>query len=126
MKIAVIGTGYVGLVSGVCFSELGFKVACIDNDASKVAELQKGNALIYEPGLDKLMQKNVQAGRLEFIASVDGCIENADIVFIAVGTPSKSDGSADLSYVYAAVSDISLCINKNAVLVIKSTVPVGT
>jgi UDPglucose 6-dehydrogenase len=126
MKIAVIGTGYVGLVSGVCFSELGFKVVCIDNDASKVAELQKGNVLIYEPGLDKLMQKNVQAGRLKFTTDVNNCIENADIVFIAVGTPSKSDGSADLSYVYTAVSDISSCINKGAVLVIKSTVPVGT
>ncbi|MDR2782219.1 MAG: UDP-glucose/GDP-mannose dehydrogenase family protein [Holosporaceae bacterium] len=126
MKITVIGTGYVGLVSGVCFAEFGFNVVCVDNNVNKIAELKNGRVTIYEPGLDKLMQKNSQAGRLTFTTNTEKSVKDADIVFIAVGTPSKSDGSADLSYVYQAVDDISLSINRDAVLVIKSTVPVGT
>jgi len=126
MKITVIGTGYVGLVSGVCFSEFGFDVICVDNNAAKISELKKGNVPIYEPGLDKLMHKNSQAGRLSFSTDAKSSVARADIVFIAVGTPSKSDGSADLSYVYQAVDEIADYINKKAVLVIKSTVPVGT
>ncbi|MDR2724342.1 MAG: UDP-glucose/GDP-mannose dehydrogenase family protein [Holosporaceae bacterium] len=126
MKIAVIGTGYVGLVSGVCFSEFGFNVICVDNDVSKIKELRSGKVPIYEPGLDKLIQKNSQAKRLIFSVDMKSSVADADIVFIAVGTPSKLDGSADLSCVYTAVDEISSCINKNAVLVIKSTVPVGT
>jgi UDPglucose 6-dehydrogenase len=126
MKITVVGTGYVGLVSGVCFAEFGFNVVCVDNNTGKIAELQKGCVPIYEPGLDKLMQKNFRAGRLTFSSDASESVKDADVVFIAVGTPEKQDGSADLSYVYQAVNDISSSINKNAVLVIKSTVPVGT
>ena len=126
MKVVIVGTGYVGLVSGVCFSEFGFNVTCIDKDTSKVDELCKGKVPIYEPGLDKLIQKNSQAGRLKFTTDIKSSVKNADIIFIAVGTPSKPDGSADLSNIYSAVDEISLHINKNAVLVIKSTVPVGT
>ncbi|MDR0968209.1 MAG: UDP-glucose/GDP-mannose dehydrogenase family protein [Holosporaceae bacterium] len=124
MKIAVIGTGYVGLVSGVCFAEFGFNVVCVDNNVAKIANLQKGLVPIYEPGLDVLMAKNVQVGRLTFSTDVKS-VKDADIVFIAVGTPSQSDGSADLSYVYQACGELAPYID-DAVLVIKSTVPVGT
>ncbi|MDR1235426.1 MAG: UDP-glucose 6-dehydrogenase, partial [Holosporaceae bacterium] len=126
MKITVIGTGYVGLVSGVCFAEFGFDVICVDNNTNKINELKKGHVPIYEPGLDKLMQKNSLAGRLTFTSDTAESVKDADIVFIAVGTPGKSDGSADLSYIYQAIDDISPHIGENAVLVIKSTVPVGT
>ncbi|MDR0632508.1 MAG: UDP-glucose/GDP-mannose dehydrogenase family protein [Holosporaceae bacterium] len=126
MKITFIGTGYVGLVSGVCFAEFGFNVICVDNNAEKIKELQGGHVPIYEPGLDKLIVKNTQAGRLTFTTDIRDSVEEADIVFIAVGTPSQSDGSTDLSYVYQSVDEISSHINREAVLVIKSTVPVGT
>ena len=126
MKITVIGTGYVGLVSGVCFAEFGFKVTCVDNNLAKVEALNRGEVPIYEPGLDKLMAKNTQAGRLSFTSDIAKSVKDADIVFIAVGTPSKADGSADLSYVFQAVDDLSATINRDAVLVVKSTVPVGT
>jgi UDPglucose 6-dehydrogenase len=126
MKIAVIGTGYVGLVSGVCFSEFGFNVVCIDNNASKIDQLNRGCVPIYEPGLDKLMLKNTNAGRLSFSKDLTENVANANIVFIAVGTPSNADGSADLSYVYGVVDKISEHLKAETVLVIKSTVPVGT
>lgn len=126
MKITVIGTGYVGLVSGVCFAEFGFNVTCVDNNLAKVEALNRGEVPIYEPGLDKLMAKNTQAGRLSFTSDIAKSVKDADIVFIAVGTPSKADGSADLSYVFQAVDDLSATINRDAVLVVKSTVPVGT
>ncbi|MDR1982374.1 MAG: UDP-glucose/GDP-mannose dehydrogenase family protein [Holosporaceae bacterium] len=126
MKITVIGTGYVGLVSGVCFAEFGFDVICVDNNASKILDLQKGNVPICEPGLDKLILKNAQAKRLAFTTNIEKSVEDADIIFIAVGTPSKSDGSADLSYVYQSIDEVAPFMNKDAVLVIKSTVPVGT
>lgn len=126
MKITVIGTGYVGLVSGVCFAEFGFNVECVDNNLEKVESLQKGEVPIYEPGLDKLMKKNMDAGRLTFSSSTKDSVKDADIIFIAVGTPSKEDGSANLDYVYSAVGDLADTVNKDAVLVIKSTVPVGT
>lgn len=126
MKIAVIGTGYVGLVSGVCFAEFGFKVVCVDNNVEKVKALSAGIVPIYEPELDKLMAKNASAGRLSFSSDTKESVRDADIIFIAVGTPSKPDGSADLSYVYSAVKELSTAINPDAVLVIKSTVPVGT
>jgi UDPglucose 6-dehydrogenase len=126
MKITVVGTGYVGLVSGVCFSDFGFNVICIDNNVSKIEELKKGVVPIYEDGLEKLMGKNMRAGRLSFASDVAAGVKDADLVFIAVGTPSKSDGSADLSYVYSAVSTLAPHLNKHATLVIKSTVPVGT
>ncbi len=126
MKITVIGTGYVGLVSGVCFAEFGFNVTCVDNNLSKIQALQKNQSPIYENGLEKLLIKNTQAGRLLFTSNIIDAAKNADIIFIAVGTPSKEDGSADLSYVYTAIEQLSEHINKEAVLVIKSTVPVGT
>ncbi|GHU16699.1 UDP-glucose 6-dehydrogenase [Alphaproteobacteria bacterium] len=126
VKIAVVGTGYVGLVSGVCFSEFGFSVICIDNNVSKIEDLKKGVVPIYENELDKLMLKNMNAGRLSFTSDIAEGVRDADIVFIAVGTPSKTDGSADLSYVYGAVDELAPHMNKNAILVIKSTVPVGT
>lgn len=126
MKIAVIGTGYVGLVSGVCFSEFGFNVVCVDNNAAKIEMLNAGGVPIYEPGLDKLLKKNHDAGRLSFSTDTKNSVSSADIVFIAVGTPSKPDGSADLSYVFSAVEEISHSISDDAVLVVKSTVPVGT
>lgn len=126
MKIAVVGTGYVGLVSGVCFSEFGFSVICIDNNVEKIKQLHKNEVPILERDLDKLLIKNVNAGRLSFTSEMSEGIKDADIVFIAVGTPSKDNGEADLSYVYAAVLELSKYISKNAVLVIKSTVPVGT
>ena len=126
MKITVIGTGYVGLVSGVCFAEFGFDVVCVDNNLAKVESLQRGEVPIYEPGLDKLMKKNMNAGRLTFSSSTKDSVKDADIIFIAVGTPSKEDGSANLDYVYSAVGELAASVNKEAVLVIKSTVPVGT
>lgn len=126
MKITVIGTGYVGLVSGVCFSEFGFNVTCVDNNKQKIKNLQNKQLPIYEEGLEKLLVKNMQAKRLFFTCDLAKSVKDADIVFIAVGTPSKDDGSADLSYVYSAVDQLAPHINSNAVLVIKSTVPVGT
>lgn len=126
MNITVIGTGYVGLVSGVCFAEFGFDVTCVDNNLAKVESLKKGEVPIYEPGLDKLMKKNMEAGRLGFSSSTKDSVKDADIIFIAVGTPSKEDGSANLDYVYSAVAELADSVNPNAVLVIKSTVPVGT
>ncbi|MDR2794711.1 MAG: UDP-glucose/GDP-mannose dehydrogenase family protein [Holosporaceae bacterium] len=126
MKITVVGTGYVGLVSGVCFSDFGFNVICVDNNVSKIEKLKKGIIPIYEDGLEKLMVKNMRIGRLSFTSDVATGVKDADLVFIAVGTPSKPDGSADLSYIYDAVSDLAPHVNKHAILVIKSTVPVGT
>jgi len=126
VKITVIGTGYVGLVSGVCFSEFGFNVTCVDNNLSKIESLRKGIVPIYEPGLDVLMSKNISAGRLEFSSNTQEAVKDTDIIFIAVGTPSQTDGSADLSYVFSAIEELSKSVNKDAVLVIKSTVPVGT
>lgn len=126
MQITVIGTGYVGLVSGVCFAEFGFNVVCVDNNLEKIESLRRGEVLIYEPGLDKLMHKNMEAGRLSFSSDTKASVKNADIIFIAVGTPSKNDGSADLSYIYSAIDELADSANKDAVLVIKSTVPVGT
>lgn len=126
MKITVIGTGYVGLVSGVCFAEFGFNVTCVDNNTAKIEALNKGQVPIYEPGLDHIMEKNVNAGRLSFTSDIAESVKDTDIVFIAVGTPSKEDGSADLSYIFVAVEEMITHINRDAVLVIKSTVPVGT
>jgi len=126
MNITVIGTGYVGLVSGVCFAEFGFDVTCVDNNLAKVESLKRGEVPIYEPGLDKLMKKNMDAGRLNFSSSTKDSVKEADIIFIAVGTPSKEDGSANLDYVYSAVGELADSVNPDAVLVIKSTVPVGT
>lgn len=127
LNIVVIGTGYVGLVSGACFSELGNKVVCVDKAADKIEALEKGGIPIYEPGLEKIVFKNVKEGLLTFSLSLKEAIAEADIVFLAVGTPTdEKDGSADLSYVYAAAKEIAELATTDLVVVTKSTVPVGT
>jgi UDPglucose 6-dehydrogenase len=127
MRIAMIGTGYVGLVSGTCFSDFGHDVTCIDKDAGKIRELQKGKLPIFEPGLDALVASNVAAGRLSFTSEPAAAVRAADAVFLAVGTPSRrGDGFADLSYVYDAANEIAPEIEGFTVIAIKSTVPVGT
>ena len=127
MKICMIGTGYVGLVSGACFADLGNTVYCVDKDEDKVNMLDSGNIPIYEPGLDNLIATNVNAQRLSFTTDLNTAVSSADAVFIAVGTPSRrGDGHADLSYVYAAVEEITEFLKGYTVLVTKSTVPVGT
>ena len=127
MRIAMIGTGYVGLVSGACFSEFGVAVSCVDQDAAKIAGLQRGEMPIYEPGLAALVAANVAAGRLSFTTDLAAAVADADAVFIAVGTPSRrGDGHADLSYVFAAAEAIGRALRSPAVVVTKSTVPVGT
>lgn len=127
MKLAVIGTGYVGLVSGACFSEFGFNVTCVDKDAEKITKIESGIMPIYEPGLEELVGKNVAAGRLNFSTETGLAVRDADAVFIAVGTPARrGDGHADLSYVYAAAEEIANHLTDYSVVVTKSTVPVGT
>jgi UDPglucose 6-dehydrogenase len=127
MKIAMIGTGYVGLVSGVCFSDFGHTVVCVDKDPNKIEMLERGEVPIYEPGLDALMAKNVEAGRLSFTLDLESAIEDAEAIFIAVGTPTRrGDGHADLTYVMAAAAEIAQAAKEYVVVVTKSTVPVGT
>ncbi len=127
MRIAMIGSGYVGLVSGACFTQFGHDVVCVDKDADKIARLRKGEMPIYEPGLDKLVMDNMRAGRLDFSVNLGDAASNADAVFIAVGTPTRrGDGHADLSYVYAVAAEIAEAIRHYTVVVTKSTVPVGT
>jgi UDPglucose 6-dehydrogenase len=127
MKIAMIGTGYVGLVSGVCFSDFGHDVICVDKDPKKIEMLKAGEVPIYEPGLEQLMAKNVEAGRLTFSGDLKAAVASAEAVFIAVGTPTRrGDGHADLTYVYAAAQEIAEAIDGYTVVVTKSTVPVGT
>lgn len=127
MRVAMIGTGYVGLVSGACFSEFGTDVVCVDKDVEKIARLEDGIMPIYEPGLDVLVENNVKAGRLTFTTDLKEGVKDADAVFIAVGTPTRrGDGHADLSYVYAAAEEIAEAMDGFTVIVTKSTVPVGT
>ena len=127
MRIAMIGTGYVGLVSGACFADFGHHVTCVDKAVDKIAALQAGQIPIYEPGLDELVATNVKAGRLAFTTDLSGPVGDAEAVFIAVGTPSRrGDGHADLSYVYAAAREIAAALKGFTVVVTKSTVPVGT
>ncbi len=127
MRIAMIGSGYVGLVSGACFAEFGFDVTCVDKDAEKIARLNAGEIPIFEPGLDALVKENRDHGRLVFSTDLPGAVKTADVVFIAVGTPSRrGDGYADLSYVYAAAEEIAAVLDGYTVVVTKSTVPVGT
>ena len=127
MRIAMIGTGYVGLVSGVCFSDFGHDVICLDKDVNKIALLRNGVSPIYEPGLEAMMSKNVAARRLSFSTDLAEALRAADAVFIAVGTPSRrGDGHADLSYVYAATEEIADALQAETLIVVKSTVPVGT
>jgi UDPglucose 6-dehydrogenase len=127
MRIAMIGSGYVGLVSGACFAQFGHDVVCVDKEAAKIARLRKGEMPIYEPGLDKMVVDNMRAGRLAFATGLGDPVGNADAVFIAVGTPTRrGDGHADLSYVYAAAAEIADALRGYTVIVTKSTVPVGT
>ncbi|MDJ0951960.1 MAG: UDP-glucose/GDP-mannose dehydrogenase family protein [Alphaproteobacteria bacterium] len=127
MRVAMIGTGYVGLVSGACFSEFGIDVVCVDTDADKIARLNRGETPIFEPGLDALIEANTKSGRLSFTTDLAAAVKAAEAVFIAVGTPSRrGDGHADLSYVYEAARQIAAALDGYTVVVTKSTVPVGT
>lgn len=126
MHIAVIGTGYVGLVSGACFAEFGVDVTCVDVDETKIENLKKGILPIYEPGLETIVEKNYKAGRLRFTTDIKSAVEQALVVFLAVGTPPKADGSADMSYYRQAAKEVADAMNGYKVLVTKSTVPVGT
>ena len=126
MQLSIIGTGYVGLVTGTCFAEVGHQVICVDNDANKVKMLQAGGIPIYEPGLEDLVQKNVAAGRLKFTSSTAEGVQNSDVVFIAVPTPPQVDGSVDLSYIERVARDIAAALTSYKIIVDKSTVPVKT
>jgi UDPglucose 6-dehydrogenase len=127
MRVAMIGSGYVGLVSGACFADFGHHVTCVDKDADKIARLRKGDMPIFEPDLDRLVIGNTRERRLDFSTDLSGSVAEADAVFIAVGTPSRrGDGHADLSYVHAAAAEIATALKKFAVVITKSTVPVGT
>lgn len=126
MEIAIVGTGYVGLVSGVCFAEIGARVHCVDIDGSKIARLQAGDIPIYEPGIEAMVRRNVEAGRLSFGTSLAEVLDSVGVVFIAVGTPPDEDGSADLRYVLAVAKTIGENLKKYTLVVTKSTVPVGS
>ena len=126
MNIAIVGTGYVGLVSGTCFAEMGVNVTCVDVNKEKINALLQGLIPIYEPGLDKMVLRNHREGRLNFTTDITTCLNDVEIVFSAVGTPPDEDGSADLSYVLEVARTIGRNMNKYLVIVTKSTVPVGT
>ena len=126
MNLLVIGTGYVGLVTGACLSDMGHQVICLDIDADKIAALQKGTVPIYEPGLEEIVQRNMAAGRLKFTTDYQSSVQNSKVCFIAVPTPSKEDGSCDLSYVLQAARSVAESMTEPMVIVTKSTVPVGT
>src|SRR5665647_555754 len=125
-KIGVVGTGYVGLVTGACFADLGNTVVCIDIDLAKVENLQKGVLPIFEPGLEEIVERNSRAGRLRFTSSYEEGVADADLVFIAVNTPSGAEGEADLKYTRSAAQSIARHITKHTIIVNKSTVPIGT
>jgi len=126
MKISIVGTGYVGLVTGTCFADVGNQVLCVDKDQSKIDQLLNGEIPIFEPGLDSLVKANVEADRLQFTTDIKQAVEHAEIMFIAVGTPPDEDGSADLSHVLAVARAIGQNLTEHRVIVTKSTVPVGT
>ena len=126
MKTAIVGTGYVGLVTGTCFAEMGLNVICVDVDKSKVEKLKSGVIPIYEPGLEELVRKNHNDGRLSFTTDLTSCIDDVDIIFIAVGTPPDEDGSADLKYVLDVARTVGKSMKRYVLVVTKSTVPVGT
>jgi UDPglucose 6-dehydrogenase len=126
LNIAVVGTGYVGLVTGTCFADLGVNVTCIDNDKNKISNLKNGKIPIYEPGLEEMVKANIQEGRLTFTTDITEGVSNSLVVFIAVGTPQSDDGSADLSYVDQVAKEVALNMTEYKVIVTKSTVPVGT
>ena len=126
MKIIVIGTGYVGLVTGTCFAESGVTVICLDNDKNKIKQLNEGSVPIYEPGLETLIRSNVDKRRLFFSSNLKSNLNDAEVIFIAVGTPSDEDGSADLKHVLSAAEEIGAELNNYVLVVTKSTVPAGT
>jgi UDPglucose 6-dehydrogenase len=126
MKITIVGTGYVGLVSGACFAEVGIDVTCVDIDEIKINKLKEGIIPIYEPGLEEIVERNVEKGRLHFTTRLSDTLEGCEVVFSAVGTPPDEDGSADLSYVLGVASEVGRCMNDYLLIVTKSTVPVGT
>ena len=126
MKIVVVGTGYVGLVSGSCFAEMGVTVTCVDVDRSKISRIESGNIPIYEPGLDELVERNVRDGRLFFSTDLQAAMKDAEIIFIAVGTPQDEDGSADMKYVMQVAREIGGYLDHYVLVVTKSTVPVGS
>ena len=126
MNIAIVGTGYVGLVSGACFAEMGINVTCVDIDQNKINKLLSGIMPIYEPGLDEVVERNVKAGRLKFTTDLTTCIDDVEVIFSAVGTPPDEDGSADLRYVLDVARTVGRYMNRHIILVTKSTVPVGT
>ncbi len=126
MKVAVVGTGYVGLVTGTCFAETGNTVTCIDIDAAKVQSLQNGKVTIYEPGLEALFERNIEQGRLHFTTDLKEVIKDAKIIFLALPTPPGEDGSADLKYILKVSEDLGPLLQDYTVIVDKSTVPVGT
>src|SRR5688572_12151859 len=126
MKIAVVGTGYVGLVAGACFAESGNDVVCVDRDAAKVRMLRRGKMPIYEPGLEELVRRNRHEGRLTFTTTLPKAVRDSAIIFIAVGTPQDEDGSADLQHVLGVAREVAKAMNGYKVIVDKSTVPVGT
>ena len=126
MNISVIGSGYVGLITGACFAEFGLNVTCVDNDVKKIKALKKGVVPFYEPGLEELLQKNIEAGRMHFTTNMGEAVDSSLVVFIAVGTPPRGDGSADMKYVEAVAKEIAKNTKSYKVIVTKSTVPVGT
>ena len=126
MNIAVVGTGYVGLVSGTCFAEMGVNVTCVDVNEEKITRLLQGQIPIYEPGLEEMVLRNHREGRLNFTTDITTCLDNVDVVFSAVGTPPDEDGSADLTYVLEVARTVGRNMKKYLILVTKSTVPVGT
>ena len=126
MKIAIVGTGYVGLVTGTCFAEIGVNVVCVDTNSEKIEALKKGIIPIYENGLEEMVIRNAKAGRLQFTTSLEECLNEVEAVFSAVGTPPDEDGSADLSYVLQVAHTIGQNLQKYVLVVTKSTVPVGT
>lgn len=126
MKITIVGTGYVGLVTGTCFAEVGINVVCVDIDQKKIDNLKKGISPIYEPGLDVMIERNVEKGRLLFTTDLASCVNDTDVIFIAVGTPPDEDGSADLQYVLDVARTVGKNMNRHVLIVTKSTVPVGT
>ena len=126
MKITIIGSGYVGLVTGACFSEVGINVQCVDVDRKKIDNLKKGIIPIYEPGLEKMITRNMNKGRLHFTANLSNAIKGSDVIFISVGTPPDEDGSADLKYVIQVARDCGKYIEDYSLVITKSTVPVGT
>ena len=126
MKIAIIGTGYIGLVQGVIMSDLGFDITCIDNNEEKIEILKKGKSPIYEPGLEEVLKKSIKNGKIKFTSNYNFGIKNADVIFLAVGTPPLADGSSNLNYITAASKNLAQFLSKDSLIITKSTVPMGT